>query len=929
MVQRTYEAPDFRSQDQRSFKQFDIGTSHAQPNMEVQVGDTSWRNRLVQDVASSAGKVLNNMADVAYDALYLEGAAQAGQIKSEEELDGNPLTRDWKVAGYRDTMGKLQMADVEAQLQLDMKNLREQPPEAMTNYLSKRRAELTQMLNSLSRDQRAVAFGQLLMQDRAATSRHTAEHAKFIVDSEIQNIGTQTGTALTGLAQARDIAAVMPEKRDVYTDALQSAAATIYGNIVKNPKFNGLPDIKRSALKNVMEQTLATDNVDLYEYFLHNDMPSLDGKTSSSPIMQLSTDDQTKLASQYREALKRTEDKRSLQRHAEQGAIESALENGTYSDTLDSLRGYIDASIVNGSMNGVQGKEWYKKFADMQYKKEGDSTAANNLLSGNLEGLLNSGKDVSDGVKATERMLTQQKADLPTRMRTWLTAGRNSSPVGYTEVGKLLTPFMAQFGDPKAVMQSQHRDMFMGVHSELRKQDAAGHNNVRQSFMLGVPEEQRMRFERIMAQLDNGVGLDTARATVLEQESYENGLSPSIRAAQAQSNSAAVTKSIDSMDSRGFWETVGLNVSKLWDNAGASAKLAITPTNFVGSRDGWLSDSDTVQFYEGRMRAALRDEVGYVQLSHANSTPEQLLSTAQSNLASRSIKTSQGVLFMPRGTSVQQTFGVGAGNQVQIGAAIDRILTETKSDSRWRVYWDQGNVMAHEFDKSGRAVGQPRPITPAAVKQAIGVLDTEHASKVQEVHGHGKRVMADGVEISYNGQNTAAVPESWMFSFRDNLVKNEGIKGKPYDDLSGKIVDGAVVQTVGVGVSSHNKNYPKPNPDGTFSNKALTDSFIGASNDAAVAGARTMKATGLQSKQWFSLFAEVGYQGGEKFLTQDNPTGAQYRRFVDAARSGDVESAVAEFKRTKVWYHSRDPKSDKTSRRQSHYENLIRQAMKG
>lgn len=930
MVQRTYEAPSFERQDQRSIKQFQLEAPAFRPNGEVTAGDSDWRSRLIQDVASSAGKVMNNMADIAYDNLYLEGAAQAGQISSENELEGNPLTRDWKVAGYRDTMGKLQLADVDAQLQVDMKKLREQPPEAMTEYLNKRRAELTPVLNSMSREQRSVSFSQLLMQDRAAAKRHTAEHAKYIIDTELQNIGTQTGTSLTGLTQARNLAAVMPDQQDMYKSAVESTATTIFGSIVKNPKFAGQTEVKRGALKNVLEQALATDNLDLYEYFLHNEMPSIDGSgASASTIMQLSTDDQTKLANQFREATNRNEDKRSLRRHEEIGRLEAGMADGTYTGTIEELRAYIDAGVINGSIKGDKATTLYKSYASMKAKAEVDGTLSRSLLSGDIGGILNAGKDVKDAVDATERLLTRQKADMPTRMRTWISAGRNGFPQGYSEVGKLLTPFMAQFNDQKAEMHPQAREMFVGIHSELRNLDAQGRINTRQQLMLGLPEDQRMRFERMLSQLDSGVGIDTARASVLEVESYENSLSPSIKAAQSQRNSTEISKAIDGMDSRGFWETAGIQVSKLWNPQGAAAKLVTTPTSFMGSRDGWFSDSDTVQFYEDRMRSALREEAGHVMLTKPSATPDQVLSNAQSNLASRTIRTSQGVLFMPRNTDLGKAFGVGPGNQAVVGEAIDMILKETKADSRWRVYWDQGNVKAHEFDKNGRAIGQAMPITPQAVKSAISILDTERGAKQQEVHGQGKRVMADGVEISYNGQNTAAVPESWAFDFRSNLIKNEGIKGAPYDDLSGKIVDGKRVQTVGVGVSSHNKHYPQPGPDGKFSNKALTDAFIGASNDAAIAGSAAMKASGLQGRNWFMLFSEFGYQAGTSFITQKNDTGEMYRKMVDAARSGDTEAAVAALKRTSAWYHSRDPKSDKVSRRQSHYETLLRNAMKG
>ena len=172
-IKRDYQAPNFQVRDTREFSGQRIADVDARPVLPHQVGDDTWRDKMLEGMMSQGAQVLNKMADQEFNNLYLEGQAQAGIIESEDELQGNPLTRDWKVAGYRDTMGKLALADTEAQFVADLPLLREKNPEDLQKYLSERRAKLTPALGSMSREARAAAAGQLLLQDRAATKQWT------------------------------------------------------------------------------------------------------------------------------------------------------------------------------------------------------------------------------------------------------------------------------------------------------------------------------------------------------------------------------------------------------------------------------------------------------------------------------------------------------------------------------------------------------------------------------------------------------------------------------------------------------------------------------------------------------------------------------------------------------------------------------------
>jgi len=134
-IQRGYQPVDYGVQDRRQYDAQPVAQADTTVKAPVTVGDTAWRDRMVEGLAGKAAKVLDKATDIEFSNLYLEGQQAAGMIESENELQGNPITRDWKVAGYRDTMGKFALADTEAQFQLDLPKLREKGPEELAAYL--------------------------------------------------------------------------------------------------------------------------------------------------------------------------------------------------------------------------------------------------------------------------------------------------------------------------------------------------------------------------------------------------------------------------------------------------------------------------------------------------------------------------------------------------------------------------------------------------------------------------------------------------------------------------------------------------------------------------------------------------------------------------------------------------------------------------
>ncbi len=923
MAQRNYQAPQFQLQDRRVVQEQQVAAADTRPNYERSFGDEQWRDRLFTGLGGNAANALNKMADVEFSNLYLEGQASVGVVQSEEELQSNPLTRDWKVAGYRDTMGKLALADQQATFQQDLVSLREQNPEDLQSYLAARRQKMLPALAGMSREARATMAGQMLLQDRDATKRWTSEHAKFIIEQKSQAVHSQWNVAMRGLADSQIQAATGQITPTDFTETLRNTAGTIVGSVWMD---QSLPrEVKRQLTFEMAQAALANDSVALYDYLSNTPVPDqlIDGKQgpATTLVSRLDGEQQLKLANGYREAYQRTNDSRSLLRMEQVANLDAQMDANLYQGTYQELTGLLDPMVLNKTITGEKRAALINKYLDKSYKNEMSSQFSDALVRGDVQMLYRAGKGIDDGVKALEQTMSRRGMSSDQQMQTWMTVGRNGVQEGYKKVGEYLGVSLRQMVDSKdGTVLPQHAAVFRSINASIRAAEAEGLTNTRVNVLSGLGEADRMFAEQIFRRVDQGASLDEATQAAKKVQADDAALSGSARAARASNSSQAVGKAIDAIEPRGLLATGWDHVKAAFGSQNAASDLALRPMSTIGSRDGWFSDSPTVHFYTEQSREAVRQEADNVLLLRPSATADEVLTVAKANVAARTISTSQGPLIMPRNVNLLTTFGVGPGNQAAIGTAIDGMLKGTVENSRWQLAFSQGRLFAQEFDKDGQRVGTGMFIGADQIKARIAEDTNKETVAANERFGSGKVVQVDGLTLRYGGINRAGVQNDWMLGFRDNLVKNEGVRSTPYDDLSGKMVNGKKVQTVGVGVSSHNPNFPVPGPDGKITSEQATGSFAEASDSAAIAGIKVARRVDVDNKAGFMLMAELAYQSGNNFAFQKNATGDQYRVFIRAVREGDLPAAQAALKDTAAYRMSQPT-------RQKSYMDLLGQAM--
>jgi len=527
-------------------------------------------------------------------------------------------------------------------------------------------------------------------------------------------------------------------------------------------------------------------------------------------------------------------------------------------------------------------------------------------------------------------MLTKRKASPEQRLQAYLQAGTNGMDGGFKKAGEVLGVALRQARSPDGTVLPQHLATFRTIDNAVRSAEDAGKTGVRVQLLSGLAESDRMFAERVFAHVDAGAGADEAILKATDAEAKESQLSPAVKAAQSAATAKAVTSEIAALEPRGLLESAWTWAKSMF-SADAGADLVLQPKSMIGDRDGWFGDGPTVQFYTQRVREELANEANHVLLQSPHADAGSVISVAKANVAARTISTRFGPLTMPRNVKLEDAFGVGRGNQAAIGPALDAMLKGTKEDANWQLAFVNGRLFAQEVDRTGQRVGTGSFVDPKQIGAKIAEMTRGEQERADQVFGQGRKIKADGVEVRYNGMNTAGVPATWMMGLRDNLVAHEGVRATPYTDLSGaKDKSGNPIMTVGVGVSSHNPRYPKAQPDGTVRAEDISRSFVQASNDAAIAGMRVARDFGMNNQPTFMLMSELAYQSGTAFMDQKNNTGERYREFAAAMRTGDVQAAQAAFKRTAAWYYSADPKNrDSVTKRQQSYLRLIQQAMKG
>jgi len=290
-IQRDSRVVDFQAQESLAGPQAQVqGVGNRNPGSvafdfnqkyrpEAATESRGWQTDLI---AQLVGGIAPHVPDIVKNMQrneYLEGQTAAVAKKTEEELNSNPLTNSWQIAGHRDMQNRLRIADAKAQFEKDAPALAAQSPEMMQQYLDQRRAKLLPHLSSGSGQVADALTAQLALDEQAAQYRHSGMHKAWIANNIVGAAGSTLQNDFTALKRAQQEAMVVgtPESTMAYQKAVQATAGNMIQGIWMNPRLAGNPEVKTKFTKEALEFALANDELGLFDYIANTPIPLPDG----------------------------------------------------------------------------------------------------------------------------------------------------------------------------------------------------------------------------------------------------------------------------------------------------------------------------------------------------------------------------------------------------------------------------------------------------------------------------------------------------------------------------------------------------------------------------------------------------------------------------------------------------------------------------
>lgn len=855
---------------------------------------------VVQSIFGAVGKLAGQAWQTSTEDAYVHGAASAGMLESEKELQADPLTRDWAVAGFRDTKGKLKQAKQEADYLANLEKLREKDidaPGGLNDFLAGQRADYADTLVGMSRNARESSVAKRITYEQSAIAQYTKERKAYLYGVESKALQATFAPAIGRLEAA------LESGDDKSIQAARDNVATVFtGDVWANPRLSGGD---RVALTGELLDRL----------FVTSDTGTYNRLEAMGVLGQLPAEMQTKYAEKYRDALQQNDARRFAEYHDQLTTVlanSSDPNNPNFPDQA-LFSQVIDKGILIGALKGKEGMNYKTEYLVKAGKKNDQHGLGIAYSTGNQDFIFSRGKTVQDAVNAYEAARFSEGRTTEQVAMGHITIGATKGwPEAYQRAGALLAPvfnsILSTDKPPKPML-----DTAKSIFTALDTLERSGQTVDFSQVLAGIPEAQRGDVLSLRARMAANEEPATAIAAVADQRARTAQLTPSMRAGISTAQGKTAAKLMEEMQTGGvFNETVkGLRGLVNMDTSERAMRPFVAP----------FADKTTAQLYVYNMQKNLGVHLSRAIQSNPHLQGDELKQVAMAGMAESLLDTSVGPVMLPAGADMHKFLNLPpVANKGNVAAAVAKLAAPTVEGASPVVNFEDGALSIREF-KGTTQVAQRR-VPASQVGDSVREILATDAKRVDRLSGAGivRKDIASQAQVRFNGRNTASIDDGLMFKFRENLVTNEGVKGEAYPDLSNRVT-GKNRLTVGVGITNTNDYFPKEvvKAAGDKLPQELIDStFRDASNAAAKQGIAVLSKYGLDTNKWFLVTAELAYQSGPGTLQKDRA----YNEMFDAAANGNQFLALEAFRRSPAYQMSGKIRRD-------HYERLIAKAMKG
>lgn len=918
---RSYRPVDFGIRDTRQVQGGQVTAGSRGAGAPVMVGDAGWRGRLLNQLSEQVGRHVINTFNTETERRYLDGQSRALMDESEEEIQGDPLTKDWEVAGFRDAKGKLALADMDVKFREDLPELTKKPADEVKSYLSGRRAKMTPLLYSMTREAKASIMGQMYLRDRAHIKTWQSAHQAYILEQKKAAIATQNSVSLQGMVAARSAYLNGDLSEDAYAATVESTAGSLIGSINMD---ESLPtNIKNTLTEEAIQYSLENDNPALYEFLRDNTVPNSNG-TQYNVLANLPQESQIKLSKAYRGSYDRNKVARNVGYQAEVADLKNQLSLGAYGGTHAELKNYLSRMTVNGTINQEQAIGMLGDYLSMSSKQSQNASIMEAVTSGDTNRLHMLGVTETDAWKVQQEAWSKQGVPLQSQIGMSILAGEKS-PSGYKQAGILSNSSIDKVrlaseaqGDERGEVNETDREVFR-IYNEGVYQAARENKQVKLTTMLaGLSPDNAAYMADIAERMNQGESLGRAQFNANKAFNENKALSPSKRAGLAQSTRKAVRDQVNSdLTPRNWLESAWGELKSIIPGTDAAVDQGLRAES---SMDQFWGDSEATQYIQYNINQDVIQAADRILQEKPYLPTDAAINAAKADTLRRTVRGSNMLYVVPPDADIQKMYGVGPDARDKIGVAMQEMFSTKSPDNKFYVWHNGPNVMAMEFKPDGTSVGTEFVISPIEVRAGIRKADERIRKSNDEVYGAGKVFpIKEGGSIRINGENGVGVSETTMFRFRKNLVQNEGVVSEIKADIGGrKDKQGRPIMTGGVGLSSTNTYFGEYRT-GKMSSDEIEEGLKKASNEAMLFALPVAQRYNLNESGTL-LVAEINYQGGAgSWNLKDRAPG--YHAVLSAIQSGDSKGALQALTKTKVYKDSGDS-------RKRHYAALVIGALK-
>ena len=837
------------------------------PDYQRHAKGASETDAVVGALARAGGKLAEKAFDKSLEEKYLEGVQAAQTGKSEEELDQNPITSDWAKAGHRDTLGRIALADQQAKLATDMPTLAKGTPEQFKDYMAQQRTPLVNQLNGMSRQQRSATFGQMALDEAAATKRYTVARNAYILQQEQGSIQA----SLTARRMNMDAA-----KTDLslYSQEVDGFVSTVYKDIMQNPK---LPDAtKTDMLRQAAEYAASGDNVMVYEKLKNTKFQFPDG-TTSTMMQKLSFEDQIKIDKAQRSAMDRVkvvragEFEQKIAGWTADWADPNTGVTQTYEEVLGELKRAEVAGILSPGKTESVLTNWHKGQARNGY----NSTLAQAYSAGDTATMAALGADQEKSLKSY--MQSIKTLPVQAQVTNLMAIGNNAGmETAMSKAGELMKPAIAQlgYGDEIDPNNAEIVKQVAGALTIAEKNNPGSYSK----FMQGMSQEQQDMFVYMSEAQKNGMSDPITVTKWARAQQLADKQTGGLRQQRISDNSKEDSAAVSEIEPRQLLGTISSKFS-FFQNALNKDKLR--------TGRSWFENEDRVAEVLAGGQMAYAEELAMVSKTSPFMSADGRKSKALANLGARTIDTESGPLMMPRGQSVQSYFGTPPyADAKYVGAALDDLVKPQEGN---RIAWSttaDNQLLYREFNKDGRIV-KSATMNPREVAPKVQENLQRDADKAAAEYGPGTTMKVGNNRVNFNGTNTAGMPADQVLRLRQDIVKSEGISMQSYADSGGK--------SFGVGIHQTNNYYQRPPANGIYAQTQIDESFKKASDDAVNSAFKTMQTIGVTGESYLRLFGELAYQ---------SPKSARDPDLLAYISIGDKQGAINALKETPAYKNS-------------------------